>query len=223
MVIRNLIQSFRHFGEDPTGYISDDTSFSDFAIYQQLVRSRAVIVKDRDRKEYFNHTMFQTLPCVMFEEVDANECGLIPRSRCKILKSTCPTPNILKLISVTSQLGNQTFDYVRWDQTAGKLNSRIESIRDSVFATIRTIGDEQYIYLINDDYIKNGVVVAIFEDPVIAAQFCGDQEALCNPMELDFHTDAKLTDVVLKLSYDTILGVRRAAKPDVVNDDTNLQ
>lgn len=225
MSIRDIISRFRHFGEDATGYVSDDTSYSDFAIYDQLVTARAVITTDRFKagKEYFSDSMFQTLTCVMFEEVDSNECGLIPQSGCKILKSTCPIPNTIRLVSVTNQLGSSTFDIIRWDQADGKLNSRIESIRKSTFASIRTIGKDQYLYLLNNENLKNAVVVAIFEDPVKAAQFCGDQEALCNPLDLDFHTDYKLIDPILKYTWDTVVNVRKAARPDIINDDTNLQ
>jgi hypothetical protein len=225
MTVRDIIARFRHFGEDITGYVSDDTSYSDLAIYDQLVTARAVIAYDRNRlaKEYFSDVMFQTLNCVMFNEVDANECGLIPPSGCKILKSTCPIPNTIKLISVTSSLGNNTFDIIRWDQAEGKLNSRIESIKKSTFATIRTIGKDQYLYLLNNENLKNATMVALFEDPVKAAQFCGDKEAVCNPLDLDFHTDYKLIDPILKYTWDTISAVRRTAKPDIINDDTNLQ
>lgn len=227
MKIRNFIDKFRHFAEDMTGYTSDDTSFSDYAIYEQLISARATIISDKNKKEYFTNAMFQTLTCVMFEEVDASECGLVPPSGCKILKSTCPIPNIIKLVSVTNQLGNQKFDYVRWDQIDGKINSRIPSVKDATYYTIRNIGSDQYIYIINNSNLKNAVVVAIFEDPVKAAQFCansgGDPESLCNPLDLDFHTDMKIEDAIMKLTFDLSMYMRKAAKPDILNDDSNLQ
>ena len=218
MEIRKVIEQWRHFGEDKAGYVSDDTSYSDFAIYDQLVMSRATIVKDRARPDYFTEIMFQTLPCVMLDEVDANECGLIPKSGCYILKSTCEVPNTLKITSISKQLG-QNIDYVRWDRVQGKLNSRIESIREEPYYSIRTIGDKQYLYVFNHSHLKNVVITGIFEDPVIAAQFCEDKEALCNPLAVDFHTDYKLIDPILKLTWDSVLKVRNAAKEDRLNDD----
>jgi hypothetical protein len=217
--VREFITDFRHIGEDTTGYQSDDTSYSDQAIWSQMIKSRATVVKDRDKPNFFSDNMFQTLTCVMFEEVDANECGLIPQSGCTIMKSTCALPNMLKLVSVTSQLGNETFDIIRWDQVQGKLNSRVESARKQIYATIRNINGKQYLYLINNLHIQNAVVVAIAEDPIEFAQFCGNKEALCNPLELDIHTDARIQDLVLKLTLDTILGVRRTTRPDIINDD----
>jgi hypothetical protein len=197
---------------------------SDKAIYDVLVSSRAVIVSDRDKKGYFTNLMFQTLPCVSFNEVDYSECSIIPPSGCKILKSTCELPNILKLVSVTDQSG-KSFDYSRWDNLQGKLSSSIQSVRESTYSSIRNVNGKQYLYLFNNNNVKNAVVTAIFEDPVKASQFCanngGDPETLCNPMDLDFHTDQKLIDPILKYSWDGVLRIRSAARPDIVNDDTN--
>jgi hypothetical protein len=218
LTIRKVIEQWKHIAEDMSGYESDDTTYSDYAIYDHLVLARAVIVKDRNKPEYFTDNMVQTLPCVMFEEVNANECGLIPNAPCTILKTTCPLPNIIKFIGVNEQLG-KNLDMVRWDRVEGKLNSRIASIREEPFFAIRTIGDKQWGYIINHKYMKNGVVSAIFENPIQAAQFCGDKEALCNPLEVDFHTDYKLIDPILKLAWNTILTTRRAANYDQNNDD----
>lgn len=224
MTVRKLIQLFRHFGEDVTGFISDDTSLSDLAIWEQIVKSRAAIIKKLIKEKHsFSDVMYQTLPCIMFEEVDANECDLIPPSGCMILKSTCEIPNFLALSGISTQLGNRAFDIVRWDELGGKLNSRIESIRKSAFASIRNINGKQYLYIINDSYIKNVVLTAIAEDPVVFAQFCGDKDAKCNPHELPVHTDAEIQDMILKMTWETVARLRQFSRPDILNNDNNLQ
>lgn len=224
MTVRKLIQLFRHFGEDLTGYIPDDTSLSDLAIWEQIVKSRATIVKNLIKSKHkFSDAMFQTIPCVMLEEVDANECDLIPPSGCKILKSTCPIPNFLFLSGVSSQLGNETFDIVRWDQMQGKLNSRIESVKNASYVSIRNINGKQYLYVFNDLYLKNLVVTAIAEDPVIFAQFCGDKEAVCNPFNLDVHTDAEIQDMILKMTWETVIKLRQISIPNILNNDSSLR
>ena len=221
--VREFITDFRHTGEDQTGYQSDDTSYSDQAIWGRMVQSRATVIKNLPKNIVLSDNMFQTLTCVMFEEVDANECDLLPPSGCTIMKSTCELPNMLILRSVTSQLGNETYDIVRWDQIQGKLNSRIESVQKATYASIRNINGKQYMYLINNTHRENAVVTSIAEDPIKFAQFCGDKEANCNPLELDIHTDAIIQDAVLKLTWESILGIRRGAKIDIVNDDGNIQ
>jgi hypothetical protein len=223
MTVRNLIQLFRHFGEDSTGYTPDDTRLSDLAIWEQIVKSRATMIKNLLKtKHVFGDVMFQTIPCVMFEEVEANECDLIPPSGCKILKSTCEIPNFLHLSGVSSQLGNKSFDIVRWDQLEGKLNSRIESIRKDAYVSIRNINGKQYMYILNDSYIENLVITGIAEDPVIFAQFCGDVNANCDPLSLQVHTDAEIQDAILKMAWDSIIRLRQNAVPDIQNNDMQL-
>lgn len=218
MTIRKVIEHWKHLAEDMSGYESDDTPYSDYAIYDSLVMSRASIVKERDMPEYFTGNMIQNLTCVMFEEVNASECGLLPDAPCTILKSTCPLPNMLKVIGINEQLG-KNIDVIRWDRVEGKINSRIQSIREEPYFALRTIGDKQWGYIINHKYLKNATISAIFENPIHAAQFCGDKEALCNPLEIDFHTDYKLIDPIMKLALNTIITTRRAAAYDQNNDD----
>lgn len=224
MTVRKLIQLFRHFGEDLTGYIPDDTSLSDLAIWEQIVKSRATIVRGFIKNKHkFSDVMFQTLPCIMLEEVDANECDLIPPSGCKILKSTCEIPNFLFLSGISTQTGTKQFDLVRWDQLQGKLNSRIDSIKNAAYASIRNINGKQYLYILNDLYIKNLVVTAVAEDPVIFAQFCGDKDAVCSPYELDVHTDAEIQDIILKMTWETVIKLRQNSIPNIMNNDLSIK
>ena len=218
--VRKVIEKWKDLVEDKSGFESDETPFSDYAVYHDLVLSRSVIIKDRDRPGYFTENMFQTLPCIMFEEVDSNECGIIPPSGCIILKSTCEIPNVIKVKTVSKQLG-QHIDFVRWDRVNTKKESRIDAIKNQSYASIRNINGKQYLYILNDTYLKNAVLEAIFEDPIVAAQFCGDKEALCNPMELNFHTDYKLIDPIVKLSIESKIKTRAVAGYDRRNDDHN--
>lgn len=224
MIVRNFIQLFRKFGEDLSGRTSDDSTMNDLAIWELLVKERATIVKSLMKSNYqFSARMFQTLPCVMFEEVDAVECNLVPASGCLILKSTCEIPNTLYIKGVSSQLGNYKFDFVRWDSLQGKLNSRIKSITKDAYASIRNINGKQFLYIINDSYIENAVVEAIAEDPVKFAQFCNDKDAICNPLNLDINTDSEIQDAILKNSWRTLMELRRIPGLDIANDDAPLK
>lgn len=223
MIIRKVIQRVLHLMADSTGYLSDDIAFSEQAVYDELKNARATIVKDRDRKDYFSHVMWQTLACVQFEEVDANECNLLPPSGCKILKGTCPLPNSLKIRQVVSQLGNSKYDIVLWNSLQAKLDNPIKSISTLPYFTVRSINGKLWPYLINAVHLENAVIEMIAEDPIEASQFCGNKEALCNPMDTDFHTDSRLEDAVLKLTIQMLLQTRSGARPDVVNNDSNLE
>ncbi|MBP8762315.1 MAG: hypothetical protein KBH21_00515 [Acetoanaerobium sp.] len=224
MKVREFIGLFRHFIEDKTGYTSDDTSYSDLALWEQLISTRAGVIRNLQKAKFkFGDRMFQTLPCIMLEEVDANECGIIPPSGCKILKSTCPIPSFLILNSVVNQLGTEHFDIVRWDMLDGKLQSRVESVRNSSYAAIRNINNNNFLYIFNNIHLRNIVVTAIAEDPVEFAHFCGDVDSKCNPLELDIATDVEIQDLILRTAWQAIIGYRQGALPDIMNDDTPLK
>ena len=208
---------------DSTGYLSDDNSYSEQAVYHDLKNARATIIKDRDRKMYFSDVMWQTLTCVQFEEVDANECNLIPPSGCKILKGTCPLPNSLKTRQVVSQLGNIVYDIVLWNSLQAKLDNPIKSIATAPYFAVRNINGKLYPYLINATYTKNVAIEMIAEDPIEATQFCGNKEALCNPMDTDFHTDSRLEDAIVKLTIALLAQSRAAARPDIINNDSSIE
>lgn len=221
--VREIIYRFRHFGEDPTGYTTDETSLSDLAIYDELITSRAVIIKDRFKKEPLPQEMYITLPCITLEEVDANECNLVPPSGCKVLKSTCALPAYLKIKAVTSLLGNIKFNIVPWDGLQAKLSNPIESIAKAPYAAFRTINGKIWLYILNDTNLKVVSTEIVPEDVVEAAQFCGDKDALCNPMETPWSTAGHLTNPILKLTWDTIIRTRQMTRPDILNDDNNIQ
>lgn len=208
---------------DSTGYLSDDIAFSEQAVYDELKNARATIVKDRDKKGYFSDAMWQTLTCVQFEEVDANECGLLPPSGCKIQKSTCALPNSLKIRQIVSPLGNIVYNIVLWNSLQAKLDNPIKSISEAPYAAFRNINSKLWLYLINAPHTESAAAEIIAEDPIEASQFCGNKEALCNPMDTDFHTDSRLEDAVMKLTIQMLLQTRSGARPDVVNNDTNLE
>jgi hypothetical protein len=214
--IRNIIEQFRHYAEDKSGYRSDDTSYSDFAIYEKLVLFRSSYLNSSNYDKLSEH-MYQTLPCVSFELVDQNECGLIPPSGCKILKSTCPMPKTIKIKSFSKQLG-QPIDFVRWDRTEVKSNSNISKIRNSTYYTIRNINGDNYLYLVNDTFLKNGTLVAILEDPLDGYRFC-NEKSICDPYELDFHTDSSILDAIITMAWQSLPRVRSTAEQDLENND----
>lgn len=217
MRIDEVIQLYRHY---PEGYVSDDTELSDFAIYNQLIISRARIYKDRKSLENFTEASFQTLLCIEFKEVDKSECNIDLPSNCRVLKSTCAIPNSLQVKSITTRLGNEKLDFIQWDRLEGKLNSSIPSIRKGRYSAIRNLPEGQFIYIINDLDLKQATLTAIFEDPVKAAAFCGGNDvATCDPLRLDFFTDLAYLEPILKLTWDTTLRLRNTAGPDLKNND----
>lgn len=221
--IRDLIHDFRQLVQSATGDTSDDLDFSDREIYFRYVLTRALIVKQLlERGIKLSEEFFQTLTCIELEDVDRVECPFIPASGCVWLKSKCPIPDHIMLQSVGTHLGT-SFSYVRWDKIESKNKGRLPSAKKDRFYSFRTIGKDTYIYIYNDEFIKNIIAVGIFEDPIEAEKFCGlSQDAVCNPMDVDFHTSALVLDMVTKTAWDTILKARSAARPKLLNNDSPL-
>ena len=80
--------------------------------------------------------------------------------------------------------------------------------------------DKVYLYIYNDEFIKNITVTGVFEDPIEATAFCGDDKnAICNPMDTSFHTSPFIMDSVTKSAWDLMVKSRTAAKLKVLNND----
>jgi len=221
MTVREIIRQFKHFSEDRTGFVSDDTIYSDKAIYHNLLISRSRIISDRDKLGSFSKNMEQSLTCIELSPSDIVECKLIIPSGCKIMKSVCDIPNPLKVVSITTHMG-ESIEIIEWNRVATKLNSNIKEVKNSRYAAIRNINGKQYLYIFNELHLRNITMNAIFEDPTKAAAFCGDNEAKCNPLEVDFHTDLKYVEPILKLTVSNIFGMRSGSTVDVNNNDQEL-
>lgn len=221
--IRDLIHDFRQLVVSITGDTSDDLDFSDREIYFRYVLTRALVVKQLlERGVKLSEEFFQTLTCIELEEADRVECPFIPESGCKWLKSKCPLPDFITIQSIGTQLGT-SFSYVRWDKIESKKKGRLPSAKKDRFYSFRTIGKDTYLYVYNDDFIKNIIAVGVFEDPIEAEKFCGlSKEAICNPMDVDFHTSAFALDMISKSSWDTIIKARSAAKAKILNNDSPI-
>lgn len=224
---RKAVEAFLHFIADKTGYVVDETSYSKKALKEHLLQSRALIVREElEMGDDVSENMVQTLPCVEMVEADRNECPCQPASGCHWLRSIEPIPRAIKLISVSDTLAKQTFEFVKWDRMQYKVKSRIKSLREGKYYTIRDTSEGAYIYVYNNRFLENIAVSAIFEDPTHAAAFpkCGEVnlEALCNPLDVDFYTDSYLRDVIFKDAWQTISQVRQAAGLDLFNDDLEL-
>lgn len=225
---RHAVEMWKHFPIDQSGYESDENPFSNKAIVWQLLESRSSIIKQSLRAgEEMSEFMVQTLPCVEVVEVDRNECPCTPASGCYWLKTKHKLPVYCKMISVTGIVANgqmPRFEFIKWDRFEYIPKSRIPSMRTGKFWTIRDNDkDGPYLYLYGDRFLENIAVSAIWENPMEAAAYphCGEVnlEAFCNPLDVNFHTDAWMRDPIMQLTWQKLLPIRRSAQIDALNDD----
>lgn len=221
MYIREAINDYKHW-LSATGDSSDDDDTSLQAIYNRLITSRATVLKQTLAEgKRLSEEVYQTIPCIELEEVDRVECPTIPASGCYWLKSTCPIPEYITLQSISQHLG-AGYSYVRWDKIKEKTGGRLKSAARERFYSLRTIKDKVYLYIYNDDFIKNITLTGIFQDPIKAAQFCEDDtDAICTPMDsVSFHTPQNLMDTISKLTWDITMRARQAARLKILNNDS---
>lgn len=226
---RMAVEYFKHQVIDSTGMPSDDLPFSELAIVKSLQESRANIIAQtlRSGQAEISEYMVQTLPCVQLREMDRNECPCAPASGCYWLRSVEPLPTPIRTMSVTGIVASQSnprFEYLKWDRFQYIPTSRVYSMRKGRYYTFRTIQDKTtYLYLYGDRFLEECTISAIWEDPISAAQYpnCGkvDTQALCNPLDVDFYTDAWMRESVINVTIQKMLSTRAAASADILNND----
>jgi hypothetical protein len=224
---RHALESFKHVALDKTGYSSDELPWSNKYIIRKLQEIRAsVLLSQLAAAKDISEFSLQTLGCVEFEEMDRSDCPCAPASGCYWLKSKEPIPRAIKITSVTGTVAGETnprFTFIKWDRFQYIPIARSKSTKFGSFWTIRDSGDGAYICLYGNRNLKVGSITGLWEDPMLTAAFprCGvvDLDALCNPLDVDFYTDAHTRDIVLDMAWQKLLPIRSAAGADIQNDD----
>lgn len=225
---RDAVETFKHPPGDVTGYIPDDSVWSDKFILQNLQEIRSAAMKDiLNTGDSISEFCFQTLGCVELVEVDRNECPCAPASGCYWLKTKRSIPTPIRVVSITgvvAQGENPRFSQIEWDKFQYIPKARIESMRNGKFWAMKNTHDKEFhIYLYGDRFLEQVSITALFENPIHAAQFesCGvvDIEAKCNPMDVGYYTDAWIRDIVMRTAWQKLLPVRQAAPADQLNND----
>lgn len=227
---RHALEQWKHYAVDQSGYVADENPFSNKSIIRAMQEVRATEVKTAlqlgmDLSEF----MVQTLPCVEVQELDRNECPCAPASGCYWLRSKVELPRYCKLISVTGIVANSEnprFTFIKWDRFQYIPKARTKSVRNGRYWTVRDSGGEgPYLYLYGDRNLKQVAISAIWEDPMWVDSFpkCGteDLESKCNPLDVDFHTDAWMRDTIISKSWQKLLAARQASRIDALNDDNS--
>lgn len=236
MTVREAIQSFISYVEDASGRTSDELRFPPRLVYEHLNMSRNnILYKDRLIKSRFgvsDETIIQTLPCVELEEVDQVECPCAPASGKYFFKSKYPIPRMLGTVplSVSSVLGNISFNHVRWYNLQDKVTSSLKPDREQPYYTFKVIDSDFHLYVYSSntlDDIQAISVTAVFQNPIEASSFpmCGqDEENLdCNPLEKEFIIPSELQIEVYKQALRSLehLSIVSGRISDKTNNDEN--
>lgn len=224
---RKVIEKFKHPPLDSSGFLTDDLAWSDESILRDLFEIRSLVVSELiDNGKSVSDQMIQTLNCVELKETDRNECPCNPASGCYWLKSVLPLPKFIKVLSVTGTSAHEKmerFSYIRWDRAQYISKSRTRAQREGLYWTIKDIGDSPYLYVYGNTFLERISISGLWENPTEVEAFpsCGqrDKNAVCNPLDVDFHTDIKLIDKIIQIAWSKLLPVRQQAPTDIKNND----
>lgn len=221
---RDMINGFVEMVSENDGRLTQDKPWSNRLIYYYLKMYRARLIWDKKQKKLpISRSTYAILRCIEMELVDMVDCPCIPASGCHFLKSVEAIPKDItgQYASITSTLGNKTYDYLRWEQFEEKLNSRFPAERVKPYYTIKSYGEESYLYIYadNDKEIVSGTLLP--EEPldVLAFPNCGEENLICDPLDREFVLDAELVPILYELMFDKLIKVRSTTQPELFNNE----
>jgi hypothetical protein len=226
---RHALEQWKHYAIDQSGYVVDESPYSNKSVIRNIQEVRAGEIKVALKQGIdLSEFMVQVLPCVEVCEMDRNECPCAPSSGCYWLKTKSEIPRYCKMVSVTGIVANgdnPRFTFIKWDRFQFIPKSRNKSMREGLYWTIKDSGgDGPHLYLYGNRFLEAIAISAIWEDPMSVEAFpkCDNvnMEALCNPLDVDFYTDAWLRDIIISKTWQKLIPVRQAASFDGQNDDT---
>lgn len=226
---RHALEAFKHLALDQTGYSTDELPWSNKYIIYKMLEIRATEMEIAlEAGIGISEFSLQTLGCLPVSEMDRSECPCAPASGCYWLKSEVPLPRPIRILSVTGVVANTDnprFTFIKWDRFQYIPTSRSASTRNGRYWTIRDKGAEgAYLYLYGDRDLEMVTITGVWENPMEVEAFpsCGevDLQSKCNPLDVDFYTDAAMRDRIIDLTVQKLIPVRQAAMADLKNDDT---
>lgn len=221
---REVINAFIEMVSDRQGEISQDKEWSFRLIFYYLKMYRTRLLWDKKNKKLpIARSTYATLKCIELEPVDMNECPCIPASGCIFLKSVHSIPNDVTGVyqSVTSILGNKTYEYLRWDEFEDRLKSRFPHERTKPYYTIKSFGELSYLYIYsdNDKEIVSATLIPVDNLEVVAFPNCGDGVHICDPLDRLFVIDEELLPILYELVFDKLIKIKSTTQPELYNNE----
>ena len=215
MKINNIIDYFREIIRE----ISDDTVYSDQFLYEILLQSRAVIIKQLlSRNKPLSPYLYQRI-CVKLCPSDFLECSCTPFDfGCKVYRSVNPIPEVLfnddSFIMNTSELWGNHINYI--NERSFRV-SKYRKNKEPYFSYIGHYNNDYYMFILGDKippkYIK---IEAVFIDPMEIINFQCDEDCP-KPQGTGFPMDRTKLDGLMKMSLE-FLGISMKMPEDRSND-----
>lgn len=235
--IRDIIAAFSHDVEEKTGRPFIQFKWPNMLIYFHMTNARAELYYQTRRQNqlegnYEDYT--EVIPCIELKEVDLVECPCAPPSGCTWMKSIIPLPRFVgsRPTNVTTLDGMDRYTFTEWSMFKIKTNNRILAANMGMRYTVKTLGNEQWIYtLIKKE--KDGIPIkaqyamlsGVPIDPMEIALYpvCGKKmRDPCNILDLNFIIEKRLTNALYTNTLARMIQINNSTNiGDTKNDDRN--
>jgi hypothetical protein len=203
------------------GVETDDSRLSDRLVYDKLKSTRSLLIKrEIDKKRQVSDWIVQTIPCFELALALPNDCTTcsIPPPGCKILKSVNKLPKPIQSVigpeleSVSTMDGNKIFSKTNWVKKKYKSGDKYTSNVEDYFIK------DGYLFITTNSLLQYISISGVFEDPLetIGLNACG---ATCvDPLDQEFYLDGHLTDAVIEMTVQQLVGVMKSMPEDSINN-----
>lgn len=221
---RKAIAQVRDLIADLDGKIATSSAWSPKLILDRLYKNRAAILQQKIEagKEISQHNI-QTIPQIQLSKVDKNDhVPCAPPTNCIWARTKLCIPPYLKIISVTSIDGSIKYDPINWTNVKYLQYSFFPGESKRPKYTMKTVGDEVSLYLLNDKHKKFVTVTGIFTDPRQVQIFpdCEGNYPICvNMLNLPFVIDPDLESLVFDSTINSLKAGRAGAAYDIYDNE----
>lgn len=204
------------------GPASNNSRLSSRHIYSVIKSLRTLLLKrEADKKKVLSDWDISVLPCVEMIEAPKHECPCIPIQGCTILRSkyTLPKPILLNkgdlITSVSSIDNSQSWDKSSWEMEQKRKGNKYTSSTPAYY--IRN----NYLYLVNVQFLEVVTVSGVFEDPTEVSKFKGLCDSstgitgICeNYLDLDLQIDSHLEQPLIESCFKELLDLMSRGTED---------
>lgn len=209
--IRNLSTS----GANPENFRIED---SQLLFWIDETRS-TLIAQSLQKRPDINDTWLQTLSCLDLIQVDKSECCEI-ETGCQILRTELQLPDTVD--------NNQDNLIIRVEDSIGDIISRSNNFKNKYSNYTRYTTNKpkwflknNYIYIINSDFLTNINVTAIFERPSELAAYTSCGGNACYTTTSEYPCSLKMASVISDIILKTKVYPFIQTPRDITNDNSD--
>ena len=221
--LREVIDNITIKVVNATGKSLDQSSIQPSTILFELLTNRVYLLKEKRYKgrEYTEYDI-QTIPCIPLQEAGLSECPWMPiKSSIRRTVEVLPKPLLGKFEVITTIEGQETLDYIRWEDISAYNKNRFD-FGNFPFYTIQNVNEKVHLYIGGTKHLQGiaAKLIAVNPSDVWNYKCCNDFN---NPYKdiLDqiFPLDEDLVKICIALTVEGL--VKKINKGDIDQNNTD--